>query len=85
MIPRQDLSPAELRGFLMACQCISAFGRVMSSRAGISLAGPQRMIPESQLMRVAGQRISDTGEMLALAMAGRPRTDIPHLAPKSKS
>lgn len=64
---RDDLTPEERRGFLIACQCVQLFGARVEQQ-GVSLGGPQHPVPISKVMAHAGRQIRATGEMLALAV-----------------
>jgi len=61
----------QLLGFNMALACLMRWGSQIE-RNGVSLGGPQDMIPRSQMMRHGGKMVRSCAEALALTMGKEP-------------
>ena len=69
------MTEAELRGFRMACACLMTWGSQIE-RNGISLGGPQTMVPQSRMMAHAGRMVRSCAEALELTIGQGQRVAV---------
>lgn len=79
---RRDLLPDdramtedEARGFRMACECLITWGLRIEAQ-GVSLGGPQTMVPMTQVMAHGGKMVRGCAEALRLTIGSGQRVAV---------
>lgn len=60
-LPDRPMTEDELRGFRVACACLMRWGATIE-RQGVSLGGPQTMVPMSKVMAHGGRMVRGCAE-----------------------
>lgn len=73
--PHGDLNQDQLHGFLLACDCFASFGREIEAQ-GISLGGPQTMVPMTRVMAHGGRMVRNVADLMRLTIGSNIRLAI---------
>jgi hypothetical protein len=73
--PHGDLNHDQLHGFLLACDCFASFGREIEAQ-GISLGGPQTMVPMTRVMAHGGRMVRNVADLMRLTIGSNIRLAI---------
>ena len=83
-LPARPMTSDELRGFNLALACLMRWGSQIE-RNGISLGGPDNMVPRSQMMAHGGRMVRWCAEALAITEGKRQRQPAAPQLPASAS